>query len=210
MTMMASAAAGDGGLVEVTNGIYGLTPAQIVAELDKYVIGQQAAKKAVAVALRNRMRRACIDGDIRDEIKPKNILMIGATGVGKTEISRRLARLTTCPFIKVEATKFTEVGYVGRDVESMIRDLVERSVQMVKKRRIEEVRGEAAARAKERILDALIPPRKVQEKVSDFMQMFSGQPDLTIVHELEGKSEIPNLKYGVAASVAANEEDGED
>lgn len=153
-----------------------LTPKAIVTYLDRYIVGQDKAKRAVAIAVRNRIRRRRLPEEMAREIAPKNILMVGPTGVGKTEIARRLSQLVHAPFIKVEATKFTEVGYVGRDVESMIRDLVERSVQMVKKRRIEEVRGEAASRAKERILDALIPPRKVQEKVSDFMQMFSGQP----------------------------------
>ncbi len=153
-----------------------LTPKVIVTYLDRYIVGQDKAKRAVAIALRNRIRRRRLPEDMAREIAPKNILMVGPTGVGKTEIARRLSQLVHAPFIKVEATKFTEVGYVGRDVESMIRDLVEHSVQMVKQRRIEEVRGEAAARARDRILDALIPPRKVQEKVSDFMQMFSGQP----------------------------------
>ncbi len=124
-------------LVEMTNSqLEGLTPRQIVAELDKYIVGQAAAKKSVAIALRNRMRRQLVDDEIRGEIKPKNILMIGPTGVGKTEISRRLARLTTCPFVKVEATKFTEVGYVGRDVESMVRDLVDIAIDMVREEEI--------------------------------------------------------------------------
>ena len=114
----------------------GLTPRQIVEELDKYIVGQAEAKRSVAIALRNRMRRQYVEGEIRDEIKPKNILMIGPTGVGKTEISRRLARLTDCPFVKVEATKFTEVGYVGRDVESMVRDLVEVAIEMVREEEI--------------------------------------------------------------------------
>ncbi|MDO9508390.1 MAG: ATP-dependent protease ATPase subunit HslU [Thermovirgaceae bacterium] len=153
-----------------------LTPKAIVAYLDRYIVGQDKAKRAVAIALRNRIRRRRLPEEMAREIAPKNILMVGPTGVGKTEIARRLSQLVHAPFIKVEATKFTEVGYVGRDVESMIRDLVERSVQMVKQRRIEEVREEAVSRAKERILDALIPPRKVQEKVSDFMHLFSGQP----------------------------------
>lgn len=153
-----------------------LTPKAIVSYLDRYIVGQGRAKRAVAIALRNRIRRRRLPEEMAREIAPKNILMVGPTGVGKTEIARRLSQLVHAPFIKVEATKFTEVGYVGRDVESMIRDLVERSVQMVKKRKVEEVRGEAAARARDRILDALLPPRKVQEKVSDFMQMFSGQP----------------------------------
>jgi ATP-dependent HslUV protease ATP-binding subunit HslU len=153
-----------------------LTPRAIVSYLDRYIVGQRKAKRAVAVALRNRIRRLVLPEEIAREIAPKNILMVGPTGVGKTEIARRLSQLVSAPFIKVEATKFTEVGYVGRDVESMIRDLVERSVQMVKQRKIEEVREEASSRARERILDALIPPRKVQEKVSDFMHIFSGQP----------------------------------
>lgn len=120
-----------------------LTPQQIVAELDKYIIGQNAAKKAVAIALRNRYRRRKLPPELADEIAPKNILMIGPTGVGKTEISRRLARLTSSPFLKIEASKFTEVGYVGRDVESMIRDLVRISVDMVKQEQIAEIQEKA-------------------------------------------------------------------
>lgn len=134
-----------------------LTPQEIVAELDKYIVGQRQAKKSVAIALRNRTRRQRVTGAIRQEIQPKNILMIGPTGVGKTEISRRLARLTACPFLKVEATKFTEVGYVGRDVDSMIRDLVEVSVGMVREEEIGRVEGEAKRRVEDRILDALLP-----------------------------------------------------
>ena len=136
-----------------------LTPSQIVTELDKYIIGQSAAKKAVAIALRNRWRRQQVSEDLlREEIMPNNIIMIGPTGVGKTEIARRLARLAKAPFTKVEATKFTEVGYVGRDVESMIRDLVERSVQMVREEETEAIKGLAAKHAEERLLDILIPP----------------------------------------------------
>ncbi|MFC2078352.1 ATP-dependent protease ATPase subunit HslU [Candidatus Bipolaricaulota bacterium] len=135
----------------------GLTPRQIVSELDKYIVGQAAAKKSVAIALRNRMRRQFVDDEIRGEIKPKNILMIGPTGVGKTEISRRLARLTTCPFVKVEATKFTEVGYVGRDVESMVRDLVDVAIDMVREEEILRVEEEAERMVTEEILDALLP-----------------------------------------------------
>jgi ATP-dependent HslUV protease ATP-binding subunit HslU len=135
-----------------------LTPRQIVAELDKYVIGQNQAKRAVAIALRNRMRRQKLPPDLADEIAPKNILMIGPTGVGKTEIARRLARLAQSPFIKVEASKFTEVGYVGRDVESMVRDLAELAVDMVKDERVAEVREKARQAAEERILDLLLPP----------------------------------------------------
>jgi ATP-dependent HslUV protease ATP-binding subunit HslU len=136
-----------------------LTPRQIVAELDKYVVGQAAAKRAVAIALRNRMRRQKLPPELAEEIAPKNILMIGPTGVGKTEIARRLARLAQSPFLKVEASKFTEVGYVGRDVESMVRDLVELSVDMVREERIEEVRAKAAQNAEDRLLDILWPPR---------------------------------------------------
>ncbi|MEE8593875.1 MAG: ATP-dependent protease ATPase subunit HslU [Candidatus Bipolaricaulota bacterium] len=135
----------------------GLTPRQIVSELDKYIVGQADAKKSVAIALRNRMRRQFVDDEIRAEIKPKNILMIGPTGVGKTEISRRLARLTTCPFVKVEATKFTEVGYVGRDVESMVRDLVDIAIDMVREEEILRVEEEAERLVTEEILDTLLP-----------------------------------------------------
>ena len=137
-----------------------LTPRQIVAELDKYVIGQRAAKRAVAIALRNRMRRQKLAPELAEEIAPKNILMIGPTGVGKTEIARRLARLAQSPFVKVEASKFTEVGYVGRDVESMVRDLVELGVDMVRDERLEEVHAKAGQNAEERLLDILLPPTR--------------------------------------------------
>jgi len=137
-----------------------LTPRQIVAELDKYVIGQRAAKRAVAIALRNRMRRQKLPPELAEEIAPKNILMIGPTGVGKTEIARRLARLAQSPFVKVEASKFTEVGYVGRDVESMVRDLVELAIDMVREERLTEIRGKASQNAEERILDLLLPPTR--------------------------------------------------
>ncbi len=135
-----------------------LTPRQIVAELDKYIIGQDKAKKMVAIALRNRWRRLRVEEELREEIMPNNIIMIGATGVGKTEIARRLAKLAKAPFIKVEATKFTEVGYVGRDVESIIRDLVDLSVVMVKSEKLDAVQEPAAEHAKERLLDILLPP----------------------------------------------------
>ena len=145
-------------LIEIENPtLSGLTPPQIVEELDKYIVGQRAAKKAVAIALRNRMRRQYVDDEIRMEIRPKNILMIGPTGVGKTEISRRLARLTTCPFVKVEATKFTEVGYVGRDVESMVRDLVDIAIDMMREEEILRVEEEADRLVEEEILSALLP-----------------------------------------------------
>jgi len=135
-----------------------LTPREIVAELDKYIVGQAAAKRAVAIAIRNRRRRLRLPEDLRDEVAPKNIIMIGPTGVGKTEISRRLSRLTGSPFLKVEATKFTEVGYVGRDVESMIRDIVELAITMINKEKAEEVRPKAQMQAEERLLDLLLPP----------------------------------------------------
>jgi ATP-dependent HslUV protease ATP-binding subunit HslU len=138
-----------------------MTPRQIVAELDKYVVGQRQAKRAVAIALRNRWRRQQLPPEIAEEIAPKNILMMGPTGVGKTEIARRLARLAKAPFLKVEASKFTEVGYVGRDVESMIRDLVEIAVGMIKEEKREAVREAAAQRAEDRLLQLLVPPRPV-------------------------------------------------
>jgi ATP-dependent HslUV protease ATP-binding subunit HslU len=138
-----------------------LTPREIVTELDKHVVGQRAAKRAVAIALRNRQRRQKLPPDIADDIMPKNIIMIGPTGVGKTEIARRLAKLTNSPFLKVEASKFTEVGYVGRDVESMIRDLVEISIDMVREERLEEVEDKAEMNAEERLLDVLLPPPPV-------------------------------------------------
>jgi ATP-dependent HslUV protease ATP-binding subunit HslU len=141
------------------------TPRQIVAELDKYVVGQRNAKRAVAIALRNRMRRQKLPAEMAAEVAPKNILMIGPTGVGKTEIARRLARLAQSPFLKVEASKFTEVGYVGRDVESMVRDLVEIAIDMVREERVEEVRAKAERNAEERLLDLLLPPPPVQAPV---------------------------------------------
>ena len=137
-----------------------LTPRKTVEYLDRYIIGQNKAKRAVAVALRNRLRRRKLEAEIAKEISPKNILMVGPTGVGKTEIARRLATLVHAPFVKVEATKFTEVGYVGRDVESIIRDLIEISVSMVKQRRIEEVQGAAAERTESRLADALLPKKE--------------------------------------------------
>src|SRR5205809_2295101 len=135
-----------------------LPPKKIVAELDRYIVGQEAAKKAVAIAVRNRWRRAQAPEEIRDEIMPNNIIMIGPTGVGKTEIARRLARLAGAPFLKVEASKFTEVGYGGRDVESMVHELVDVSINMVRTEREDEVYPEAEARAEERLLDILLPP----------------------------------------------------
>jgi ATP-dependent HslUV protease ATP-binding subunit HslU len=141
-----------------------LTPREIVSELDKYIIGQHPAKRSVAIALRNRWRRQQVPRELRDEIAPKNIIMIGPTGVGKTEIARRLARLARSPFLKVEATKFTEVGYVGRDVDSMIRDLMELAVNMAKKEEQEKVKTKAREMAEERLLDMLLPKRREEVK----------------------------------------------
>jgi ATP-dependent HslUV protease ATP-binding subunit HslU len=135
-----------------------MTPREIVVELDKYIVGQAAAKRAVAVALRNRVRRQKLEPEMAEDVLPKNILMIGPTGVGKTEIARRLARLAGCPFVKVEASKYTEVGYVGRDVESMVRDLVETSIDMVREEKLDEVADRAEQAAEERVLDLLLPP----------------------------------------------------
>ncbi|MBE6020991.1 MAG: ATP-dependent protease ATPase subunit HslU [Firmicutes bacterium] len=137
-----------------------MTPKEIVRELDKYIIGQEKAKKSVAIALRNRYRRSLLPEDIREEITPKNILMMGPTGVGKTEIARRLAKLVDAPFVKVEATKFTEVGYVGRDVDSMVRDLAEASIRITKHKKLQEKYSIAEVLAEEKILDAIIPPKK--------------------------------------------------
>ncbi|MDP6190665.1 MAG: AAA family ATPase, partial [Gammaproteobacteria bacterium] len=144
-----------------------LTPAQIVSQLDQHIIGQSEAKRAVAIALRNRWRRMQLDSDMRAEIAPKNIMMIGPTGVGKTEIARRLAKLSNAPFIKVEATRFTEVGYVGRDVESIIRDLVETAIKMLREQAMDQVANTAADHAEERILDALLPPARGEEASQD-------------------------------------------
>ncbi|MDX5478746.1 MAG: AAA family ATPase, partial [Cyclobacteriaceae bacterium] len=142
------------------NDIQHLTPKQLVAELDKYIIGQHDAKRNVAIALRNRIRRMNVKSDIQKDIVPNNILMIGSTGVGKTEIARRLAKIANAPFTKVEASKFTEVGYVGRDVESMVRDLVEQSVHLVRENKNAAVKEKAAESVDEIILDILIPPVK--------------------------------------------------
>lgn len=157
-----------------------LLPREIVKELDKYIVGQQAAKRAVAVALRNRLRRRQLPVELQSEISPKNIMMIGPTGVGKTEIARRLAKLVNAPFIKVEATKYTEVGYVGRDVESMVRDLVETAVHMVKAEKTAELEDKAASRVEERLLDAMIPGRRQpgsRNPLEMLLGSMSGQPE---------------------------------
>lgn len=163
-----------------------LTPREIVSELDRYIIGQNDAKRMVAIAMRNRWRRQQIDPELRDEISPKNIILMGPTGVGKTEIARRLARLANCPFFKVEATKFTEVGYVGRDVESMIRDLMEVGVSMVHKEETEKVRIKAEKYAEERLLDLLLPKPKSQQSNGPAGFFMGGQAD-----EVEEKKETP-------------------
>src|SRR6202051_3293663 len=147
-----------------------LTPREIVRELDKYVIGQADAKRAVAIALRNRIRRQKLEPEMADEVMPKNILMIGPTGVGKTELARRLARLANSPFLKVEASKFTEVGYVGRDVESMIRDLVDISIDMVREERLNEIGERAERNAEERLLDLLMPPPAETAETSESVE----------------------------------------
>ena len=166
-----------------------LTPREIVAELDKYVIGQGSAKRSVAIALRNRYRRLQLEEDMQREITPKNILMIGPTGVGKTEIARRLADTVQAPFIKVEATKFTEVGYVGRDVESMVRDLVEVSIKKVKERKQKDIRPEAYERAVDRVTAALVPGEKQEPSQS-------GNPFQSVFSSMGMKSEdmMPNYE----------------
>ncbi len=154
-----------------------LTPREIVAELDKYIVGQDKAKRAVAVALRNRLRRQMVQGDLQDDIIPKNILMIGPTGVGKTEICRRLAKLVNAPFVKVEASKFTEVGYVGRDVDSIVRDLVESAVRMVRNEQYETVKEKATALAEDRLVDIVCPiPKRREATRNPFEMLFSPGP----------------------------------
>ncbi len=164
----------------------GLKPSEIVAHLDRFIVGQEKAKKAVAIALRNRIRRKFLEESMAREVAPKNILMVGPTGVGKTEIARRLADFVQAPFIKVEATKFTEVGYVGRDVESMIRDLVEASVQMVKAKQLETVQTQAVDRAEERLLDALLPGPARKVPMPDFLKNLMSGSETT-----EGEEETP-------------------
>src|ERR1700760_4602414 len=156
-----------------------LTPKEIVVELNKYVIGQHDAKRAVAIALRNRMRRQKLSPELAEDIMPKNIIMIGPTGVGKTEIARRLSKLTNSPFLKVEASKFTEVGYVGRDVESIVRDLVEIAIDMVREEKLEEVEDKAEMAAEDRLIDLLLPPTPgtpVQEPGSNVIQLPAATP----------------------------------
>src|SRR3954451_19251978 len=187
-----------------------LTPREIVGELDKYVVGQADAKKAVAIALRNRVRRQKLEPEMADDVMPKNILMIGPTGVGKTEIARRLAKLASSPFLKVEASKFTEVGYVGRDVEAMIRDLVDIAIDMVREERLEEVAERAERNAEERLLDLMMPPQadatesveRTREKLRERLR--SGKLDDRIV-ELDVKERIP--AFELTANAGAEDMD---
>ena len=170
-------------------GVNEQTPREIVAELDKYIVGQHEAKCSVAIALRNRWRSRQLDDDMREDVVPKNILMIGSTGVGKTEIARRLARLVRAPFLKVEATKFTEVGYVGRDVESIVRDLVETSVRMVRQQKIDEVQEKAKENAEERLIDVFVPPAK--KTTNPLSSIFSSDQE-----EKQEQEEPPKYQAG--------------
>ncbi|KMJ58631.1 Clp protease ATPase [Bacillus sp. LL01] len=171
-----------------------LTPRQIVEMLDQYIVGQTNAKKAVAVALRNRYRRSMLKGSLRDEVVPKNILMIGPTGVGKTEIARRIAKLVGAPFIKVEATKFTEVGYVGRDVESMVRDLVETSVRLVKEEKMASVKDVALENANKRIVELLVPGKQKNTSYKNPLEMFFGGNASSNESEEQEKQEEVSIK----------------
>ncbi|WP_020615295.1 ATP-dependent protease ATPase subunit HslU [Paenibacillus daejeonensis] len=183
-----------------------MTPRQIVAELDKYIVGQKQAKRSVAIALRNRYRRSRLDEAIRDEIVPKNILMIGPTGVGKTEIARRLAKLVHAPFVKVEATKFTEVGYVGRDVESMVRDLVETAIRMVKVEKTEQVKDKAEQQANERLVELLVPSAtKSKPQRNPFEMIFGNQQSQEAEEPAETDTSILDRRKKVKERLAAGE-----
>ncbi|MGF7533205.1 HslU--HslV peptidase ATPase subunit [Bacillus mexicanus] len=184
-----------------------LTPRQIVDRLDQYIVGQQNAKKAVAVALRNRYRRSLLDEKLKDEVVPKNILMMGPTGVGKTEIARRIAKISGAPFIKIEATKFTEVGYVGRDVESMVRDLVETSVRLIKEEKMTEVKEQAEENANKRIVRLLVPGKKKQSGVKNPFEMFFGgsQPNGEDEAESQEEANIEEKRKRMAHQLALGE-----
>jgi ATP-dependent HslUV protease ATP-binding subunit HslU len=189
-----------------------LTPAEIVSQLDKHIIGQAAAKRAVAIALRNRWRRMQLEPNMRAEIAPKNIMMIGPTGVGKTEIARRLAKLSNAPFIKIEATKFTEVGYVGRDVESIIRDLMETAMKMLREEAMTKVANQAADRAEDRILDVLLPPARGAEddsntKESGTRQVFRKKLREGLLNNKEIEIEVSNAPMGVEIMAPPGMED---
>lgn len=183
------------------------TPRQIVEKLDQYIVGQDKAKRSVAVALRNRYRRSQLPLELREEITPKNILMIGPTGVGKTEIARRLARIVGAPFIKVEATKFTEVGYVGRDVESMVRDLVEISVRLVKEEKMNKVKAQAEKNANERIVSLLVPSRKKESAIRNPFEMLfqSGQHDKDTSTDEQEEESLRDKRKRIAHQLALGE-----
>ena len=180
-----------------------LTPRQIADHLDRYIIGQKEAKRSIAIALRNRYRRSKLDEELRDEVIPKNILMIGPTGVGKTEIARRIAKLTGAPFVKVEATKFTEVGYVGRDVESMVRDLVEAAVRIVKEEKMEAVKTRAEAMANERIVKLLVPSLKKKQNNQNPLEMLFGQKMDSEEDDATPEVEVRVKRREVAADLKA-------
>jgi len=190
-----------------------LTPRQIVEELNKYIIGQDKAKRSVAVALRDRYRRSMLEEELRNEVTPKNILMIGPTGVGKTEIARRLSKLVNAPFIKVEATKFTEVGYVGRDVDSIIRDLVEASIRMVKAEKTAEVELMAREMAADLVAEALLPlPHKKESQAkSPFEMLMSYAPKETPKDEatIQKETEIKNNRFYVKQKILLGELDSQ-
>jgi ATP-dependent HslUV protease ATP-binding subunit HslU len=185
--------------------IESLTPRKIVEELDKYIVGQKQAKKSVAVALRNRYRRSLLPEELREDILPKNILMIGPTGVGKTEIARRIAKLVGAPFIKVEATKYTEVGYVGRDVESMVRDLVETSIRMVKAEKMENVKDKAEKQANDRLVEILAPSAKRNQNFKNpFEMLFGGQQQRQTSDE-DNEQDLQQRRRMLAFKLAAGE-----
>ncbi|RXZ76966.1 ATP-dependent protease ATPase subunit HslU [Paenibacillaceae bacterium] len=186
-----------------------LTPRQIVAELDKYIVGQKFAKRSVAIALRNRYRRSKLDESIRDEIVPKNILMIGPTGVGKTEIARRLAKLVNAPFVKIEATKFTEVGYVGRDVESMVRDLVETAIRMVKLEKTEQVKDKAEKLANERLVSLLVPSDKKSKPQRNPFEMIFGNQQNQEEEAPETNTDVIDKRKSVKERLEAGELENE-
>ncbi|MDE0584116.1 HslU--HslV peptidase ATPase subunit [Planococcus sp. A6] len=180
-----------------------LTPRQITDHLDRFIVGQKDAKRSIAIALRNRYRRSRLDEEMQDEVIPKNILMIGPTGVGKTEIARRIAKLTGAPFIKVEATKFTEVGYVGRDVESMVRDLVEASVRIVKEEKYEAVKERAESSANDRLVKLLAPSMKKKQTAQNPLEMFFGQKQEQEEEDPEAEVEVRVKRREIAADLKA-------